>query len=479
MCIFLVIFLVSLIFPPGGWKIGKGILRFPDPRIWKRWDEPKPEYKDINNIISSVDAGDEVADSSSSTPSVEADTAYVAADAPQDMLSATVSIDSVYTGTYSFEFPEGQDTLLYPFFRLTRTLTRRNKPVRILHYGDSQIEGDRISGTIRNYMQRNFGGLGVGFIQVVPIANTSKMFQKDIPDRWKRISILDRGKDTLTRGRFGIAGALSRYVQSGDGDTVTHIGLGPANYGYSKARSFTHVRLFYGNAAGRVSAVINQTDTQQLVAGETVSSAWWKFGEPQQTFHLSLYAQTFPDVYGIALDGAYGVAVDNIPMRGSSGLDFARMDTEQMKQMFRMTDVRMLILQFGANTVVGASGSYASYGARLTRQLNMLKSLAPELTVIVIGVGDISQHTSEGYVSYPAVTSIRDAQRKAAFDAGCVFWDLLEAMGGENSMPAWVFADPPLAQKDFVHFSQQGAKIIGELFCRAWAKEYRAFTNVQ
>ncbi|HML84907.1 MAG TPA: hypothetical protein PKE52_07095, partial [Bacteroidales bacterium] len=35
---------------------------------------------------------------------------------------------------------------------------------RILHYGDSQIEGDRISGYIRNRLQGIYGGGGPGFI---------------------------------------------------------------------------------------------------------------------------------------------------------------------------------------------------------------------------------------------------------------------------------------------------------------------------
>ena len=30
--------------------------------------------------------------------------------------------------------------------------------VRIMHYGDSQIEGDRISGRLRERLQKEFGG---------------------------------------------------------------------------------------------------------------------------------------------------------------------------------------------------------------------------------------------------------------------------------------------------------------------------------
>jgi hypothetical protein len=62
--------------------------------------------------------------------------------------------------------------------------------------------------------------------------------------------------------------------------------------------------------------------------------------------------------------------------------------------------------------------------------------------------------------------------RKATLESGFAFWDMYEAMGGKNSMPSWVFADPPLASSDFVHFNPLGAKIIAEMFYNAFIYEY-------
>jgi hypothetical protein len=449
--------LVSLVFPPRGIKIGEQTLTFPDFRTWAQAEEQAHPYKDISNITTSVSIDEDPEPSSDTLPT-----------------RRIMPVDSMYSSyTYPFEFPEGEDTLMYPFFRVAKTAAKRNKPVRILHYGDSQIENDRITSTIRNYMQHNYGGQGCGFIPIVSINDASRIFNQDIAPEWMRTSVLDRQRDTLDGGRFGIAGSLSRYTGA---DTVAHIGLGPINFGYRKARVFTHVRLFYGHTDAHFSAVINQTDTQQLSANDIVSSAWWRFGKPQASIRITLRSKTFPDIYGIALDGAAGVATDNIPMRGSTGLDFMLMDTKQMQHMFRMMDVKALILQFGANIVPDISAENAEwYAERLTQQLNSLKILAPELLVIVIGTGDMSQSTPNGYISHDGVSRVRNLQKKAAFATGCVFWDLLETMGGENSMPGWVFENPPLAQKDFTHFTVRGAKIIGELFCRAWTKEYVKF----
>ena len=44
-------------------------------------------------------------------------------------------------------------------------------------------------------------------------------------------------------------------------------------------------------------------------------------------------------------------------------------------------------------------------------------------------------------------------------------------------MPGWVFADPPLASPDFVHFNHMGARIIAEMFYKAFITDYERYLN--
>ncbi len=477
LCVIAAIFIISVVFPADGWKVGKWTFHFPDYRVWLRPDTV--EYKNIQAIISSVDTTDydipQVAPVGNDTIPIIDSTSLV-----KDTLQLEKpSIDSLlHANIQPFEFPEGRDTLLFPLFRTIDRLNQRDKTIRILHYGDSQIEGDRITATIRNYMQKNYGGQGIGFIPIVPATDASITFQQDVSPNWKRFSVLDKeNTPPAFHNRFGIAGSMVRYTPTEKTDTVAYIGLLPYYIGYRNVRTFTDARLFYGTAPKPFTIIANQVNTQQMTARKTVSSAWWRFDAPQNSLHISLISSSLPDLYGIALDGAHGVAMDNLPLRGSSGLDFTRMDTTQMGQMFRMMDVEMLVLQFGANVVPNIVESYDYYARKFTQQLQALKAFKPNLVIVVVGVNDMSQNSTTGYKSYPNIVKIRDAQKKAAFEAGCVFWDLYEAMGGENSMPSWVLAKPPLAQKDFVHFSIGGAKIVAELFCRAWAKEYQRFAR--
>ncbi len=463
---------IAFIFPADGWKVGAYTLHFPN---FRNWNDHHVQYKNIQDIIAfndTIDIHIEKLPVKQDTLASHADTAtYVAPVFPADSLSFT---DSIYV--YPFEFPKGHDTLLYAFFRTLQHVDQYPMPVRILHYGDSQIEADVITARIRNFMQNSFGGQGIGLIPIVAHNAISVTVQKQLSPNWKRISLFNKNDSLIANQHYGITGNIARVVPD-TGKTRASIGIRPYGFEYFKARTFTHARLYFGKA-NPFSIVINHTDTLTYEASDVISSGWWKFSKAGTLLDLDFSGDLLPDFYGITLDGSKGVAVDNIPLRGSSGLDFSRMDSAQMGNMFRMMNVKMLILQFGANIAAHVTNDYNYYARRFAQQLEMLKTLNPDITIIVIGINDMSQNSPEGYVSYPNITKIRDAQKQAAFATGCVFWDLYEAMGGENSMPSWVNNDPPLAQKDFVHFTYRGGKVIADLFCRAWKQEYKKWSSI-
>jgi hypothetical protein len=58
---------------------------------------------------------------------------------------------------------------------------------------------------------------------------------------------------------------------------------------------------------------------------------------------------------------------------------------------------------------------------------------------------------------------------------GGVFWDMYEAMGGENSMPEFVNATPPLAIDDYIHFNRDGAAKMARLFVKSLMKDYNEY----
>lgn len=193
---------------------------------------------------------------------------------------------------------------------------------------------------------------------------------------------------------------------------------------------------------------------------------------------ITMKGKDSPNLFGVAFDGDQGIAVDNIPLRGSSGLEFTRIFKSPFHKVLNKLNVKLIILQFGVNAVINMSGNINLYEKAFQKQLTLLRESQPDIPVIVIGVSDISKNTAEGYITNEAVEKIRDAQKRASFTTGCVFWDMYKGMGGENSMPSWVFAKPALAQKDFLHLNALGARIIGEMFYRSLMNEYENYLQI-
>jgi hypothetical protein len=156
-------------------------------------------------------------------------------------------------------------------------------------------------------------------------------------------------------------------------------------------------------------------------------------------------------------------------------LVFTSVSENLLQAIYQNLNAKLSILQFGGNVAPTMKDNYNFYQQSFYNQLVKLKKLIPGISIIVIGIADMSVKEKDKYVSYPNVTLIRDALKKATFKAKCTFWDTYEAMGGKNSMPSWVFADPPLAEKDFIHFTVEGSGIIAQMFYQALMFEYNEY----
>jgi lysophospholipase L1-like esterase len=216
-------------------------------------------------------------------------------------------------------------------------------------------------------------------------------------------------------------------------------------------------------------------DADFLPVSDGLEIKHWHFDQPATKLKFSFQGSVSPDFYGIALDDERGVAVDNIPMRGSAGLVFTMMNQDLLKEMYDSMNVKMLILQFGGNVVPYIAENYNYYEKWFASQLRRLRQLCPDIPIVVIGVSDMSTKEKDRFVTYPNLEKVRDALKSASFNAGCAYWDMFEAMGGKNSMPSWVYAQPPLASSDFVHFNQRGARVIAEMFYNAFIYEYESY----
>jgi D-alanyl-lipoteichoic acid acyltransferase DltB (MBOAT superfamily) len=227
-----------------------------------------------------------------------------------------------------------------------------------------------------------------------------------------------------------------------------------------------YLRLIYGNAPDKVKIRIRSGQTQvfsgNLIPGKGVNEMSWPIADTKEVF-LEFEGRESPDIYGISLESKNGIIVDNIPQRGSAGLEFTMVNRENLSEIYRRLDPELIIMHFGLNVVRNVSSSYAYYSKGLVRQLHLLREILPGTPILLIGVSDMASFEGDSIRSFKNIPAIIKAQRDAAGNTGAIFWDCHDAMGGESSIVRWANMKPPLAQKDFVHFTKEGADTFAML----------------
>ncbi|KAA9346176.1 GDSL-type esterase/lipase family protein [Adhaeribacter soli] len=403
---------------------------------------------------------------------------------------------------FKIQYPEGNDTLLYTFFRHLQGIPESKELVRAVHYGDSQIEGDRITASLRNKFQNRFGGSGVGLVPLQDALGNRTSLQIKSDEAWKRIRAYGPDYRKKAPHNYGIMGSYFNFSftyahqVAGDSTAADSLARQPkfitkkrphvwvefakAPGAYPRDSRFENIKLLYKNPEAPVALKLQSPDTTVTIQ-LPVTTEPTVFQQPIpgnfKKLKLVFEGTKSPEIYGAALDANAGVVIDNMPFRGSSGTEFVRMNKALLQSQFQALNVKFIILQYGVNVVPHVINDYSFYEKQFYAQLKLLREVAPEASILVVGVSDMSRKEGEVYTTYPNVEMIRDAQRKAAFKAGCAFWDLYAAMGGKDSMPSWVFAKPPLANKDFTHFTPKGAQLVSEMLFKSLMYEYEKFSN--
>ncbi|MBJ7879957.1 GDSL-type esterase/lipase family protein [Gelidibacter salicanalis] len=371
--------------------------------------------------------------------------------------------------------------ILYPDNRLNFITQLRenltNGRSRIIHYGDSQLEGDRISGYLRNRLQSLYGGSGPGF---VPIVQVYEQISANVThsDNWIRHAYFDPTQEKFSHKKYGVYASLSRFTEAYSlADSLlldslktrkATITIGIPTKSYSLLRTFTSIGLHYGNTVAPTSVKVYNDGA--LISSENliVDGAYHKFSielsSTPSNLKIELESKMSPDFYGLTLDGKSGISLDNVAMRGSSGTVFAGTDSGNFQSMAQQLQPKVLIFQYGGNSVPYLKDSLQvnEYAGYLKNHINWVKRKTPNANVIFIGPSDMTTTENGQMKTYPLLPYLNQTLKEICTTNGIAFWSMYDAMGGKNAMQHWV--DEGLAANDYTHFSPSGTKIISELF---------------
>ncbi|MDG1776047.1 MAG: hypothetical protein P8H33_01525 [Crocinitomicaceae bacterium] len=369
------------------------------------------------------------------------------------------------------------------FFQTLRNVSTNKEQISILHYGDSQIEGDRMTSFIRQRIQNQFGGNGPGLIPAKDTYN-SFTFRQSCSDNITRYTAF--GGKKLTERHYGAMASVARFTPEYVLDslftidslapTTAWIEFEPSAVAYPRAKSYNNVTLHYNQCVAPTKVVISQNGAtiheEELKPDSAYHDLKLSFPDTPGKLRYTFTGKISPNICAFSLDGDYGVQVSNIAMRGSSGTVFSRLKSNTLQPMYTALNTKMAIMQFGGNSIpfFKDSTGVRNFARYFKSQINTLKRLNPDIFIVVVGPSDMSSLENGIYSTYTFLPYCVEQMKEATIASGSAYWNMYAAMGGNNSMPSWV--EKGLAGNDYIHFSSKGAKIASQLFYDAFIAEY-------
>jgi len=362
------------------------------------------------------------------------------------------------------ENPDGHALDVF-FERLLRTERGDVGAVtRILHYGDSIIASDYISGSVRRRLQTRFGDAGHGFIL---IAN---------PWEWYFHNDVDHGSE----GEWAASRLAGPFAPDGryglGGVSFTSYGGGASWFGTARrgdfGRNVGRFDLFYLEqpGGGNLELTLSGHAPERLTTrgSEKVSrvhSVRVDDGEAKLTVRATGGGPV--RLFGVALERERaGVVYDALGSHAAMAVYWQRQDREHWREQMALRDPALVVLQYGTNESDLWRLDRQEYERNLAALVDELHEVAGA-SILVVAPLDRAEARGGRLATKRVIFDLVAIQRRVSLSHGAAFWSAFDAMGGEGSMARWVRAKPQLGGGDLTHPTPLGADELGAMLAEA------------
>lgn len=359
-----------------------------------------------------------------------------------------------------------------PFFRALHRVAQGQGLARASHWGDSTIAADGITSTIRSRLQARFGNGGPGYLSAG--MDPQWMMRADVSHRrtgeWTTATLLNGGGN----GRYGFGGIVSTAApeawvsfsspRQADGTRLrlhhfeVYYQAGPARGGWWSSLDGAGAGAGSASAASTVDRFYRVDREQGYTRAAIGASA-----DGPATFYGVVMETAGPGVVWDAL-GVTGVGTHSFRQQGRKHL--------QAQIAARNPDLVVVMLggnELGSDLLDGDGSAYIPYFLDV---VGRLRAGAPHAGCLIVTPLDQGTRSGGSARSKPRLAPLVAAQRAAASQAGCAFWDAQASMGGPGSIVRWSLLKPPLAWTDLLHLSSTGQEIVGNLLADAIEANY-------
>jgi hypothetical protein len=391
------------------------------------------------------------------------------------------TVDSAAYKTYKFIRTDlnkiQNDSAAFSFLyeKLYQLEQTKKGRVNVVHIGDSHIQADILSGSVRQKLQIQFGNAGRGLIFPYRAAKSNE------PSSYKTITNVtwDAKRNVFAAQPLPI-GISGFTVETKD--SIAEINLtvkDQPHLGYS----FTKFTLFHERGLNNFNITIcdDLNCEKGLFSPLDKSSnpfiSELRFDKPIRQIYLrnkitDTANQRSTRIYGMLLENDSAGVLYN--MIGVNGAEYRHYNmSKYFFQQFSYLNADLVIISMGTNEAFYGNFDKDLFYKNIDTLITNIRNVTPNAAILLTTPGDSFKKSRKGRVKNPEMKIAAETIIKYCAAHDLAYWDLYEIMGGYGSMGKWYAAK--LSAKDKVHFSGKGYQIQGDLLYQALKAGYEQY----
>ncbi len=374
--------------------------------------------------------------------------------------------------------------LLYPgdslamerfFCKMDSVLFLGQGNLSIMHIGGSHVQAGVFTQQLRNDLLGLAPDLMGGQFFVFPFAaagtNNPSLFCVSYTGSWDYSRNAVR-KDTDKR--MGLAGAA--ITTTDESASVSIVSRERKATLLNPVFQFNKVTLLGFSETGNVTPVVHYKE-ETLNGEHNEELATYTFQLPDFTDSLCICFDSVPGEFtltGVLLEnGMPGISVHGVGVNGASLPSYLRcVDFERDLALIRPD---LIVFGIGINDAAEADFDVNLFKKNYDALIRIIKRVNPDCALLFVTNNDSYKRVKvkrkkARYEVNPNGLVVEHAFMELGKQHNAAVWDQFDVMGGLRSMQDWEGAG--LAQKDKIHFTNNGYKLIGDLLYNALVERY-------
>ncbi len=359
---------------------------------------------------------------------------------------------------------ENSNNSLDNFFKKLQmtSSTNQNNLVRVIHFGDSILWGDTLSGKIRELLTQKFGNGGRGLFPLVykfsdyKLSGISQVFSKI----WRIHNLM-----TMQNKSFELGATLRRY-ETGSYNcwSTTRFKRG------EEISSFKFLHNPLTTPVHLTISLIDKTTINRTLEVGAVNSKIKLLIKASRINILSGPKNTF---WGLIAERERGVVYSPVIRKGILGADLLNIQEDRFREQLQIYNPNLLILQFGKNGSGWDNFDITKHQAGIVKIIKIARKIDSKVAILLIGPGARLNKFKYPVQAFPNIYKIIEVQKQVALKYNCAFYDTFTALDGTRGMKKMVRQG--LALSDFVHLTKRGGDFLARKIFNSLMIEYKDY----